>query len=84
MTVGHVYHTLFTLFIADNQVVIVEDEEDFSYMIKKPHVEHFEYLLLWNDEINDLFLHVKRIKGVGMNWKWFSIREKTAGIKLRK
>ncbi|XP_030752249.1 uncharacterized protein LOC115879488 [Sitophilus oryzae] len=70
--------TLFTLFFADDQIVISEDEEDLSYMIRKLQEEYeaaglqmnlskCEYLIVGNEEINDLILDTGTIKGVKSN-----------------
>lgn len=64
--------TLFTLFFADDQIVMSEDEEDLSYMIRKLQEEYevagespkCEYLFVGNEEINDLILDTGTIKGV--------------------
>lgn len=67
--------TLYSLYFADDQVVIAEDEEDLSYMVRKLHEEYeraglkmnlnkCEYLIIGSDERNNLPLDNGTIKGV--------------------
>lgn len=73
MKVGN--DSLFTLYFADDQIVVAEDKDDLAYMVRKLkkkyeltgftlNMSKCEYLIVDNEEVKHLKLDNEIIKGV--------------------